>query len=995
MPTGRERREQLRAAADRILSRRDGQASSQGEGRHRAGAEDGSGLRDFGLTDPRDPQNRGPGGHRKPVDVNVVGNPMVMRAMEAMLRSFGEHGRAHGDESRGGQAHIGSSKAAAQAAQQLTREMRLSVEATERLAKVTAAHTESMSKAYAAERAAVTDLTRLVSDTVRAVRDSSGPDPESEGEQRPRRNRSGAGTGRGMGPEDPHRPASPFTWPGSFSSSSSSHYDPGGLLDRNAPIHGGARNDYMGMMSHIAGGGHPDDYQPGQAGRNHPTSYGELKRNLRVRAGRFVNERYGEPNVPTLTPQRGEDGNVSGYLYDRKDGTPAEMITDEGQAQSIAASIAGGAAGGGGGRFARMVGQAGQHLGMAAGGAGGGAGGAGGVAGAAGAAGGGGGALGTAVHAYTGARLASQMAGGFARAGLGGAVRAVPGLGWAMAAGEAVNEGAEWITEQRAANARYQSIEGGGNVETGVPERLRKFGNRMYERFTGGMTGEQSDQLFDTLTSQGFRGPQRSGYLTAASRNYKQYGMDPMQSAQLITEAANHANSGLTNMAESIRTVTDAAVRTGVSADTARGKLLQNLQQLEANGVMGDSGMALAAGETSAVLGMGRSMQGVSLAGLSNELPTRMQAAQQGMGYGQFVGRRARDPMFAAQSQDQFIARQTQQYTTGRNGQLLNQIIDEHGGREALKRNPDEMRKVVEEFEERGNVDFSNAARQLAQAGVEGVNADDPTSAGIVAIQENVNGGRWQQQGTERSIAENSQRDIRPEESAQLGRTAQGRSEDSRGLPGVLNDLGHGVVAGIDLNPFDSYTSEEGNLDDPAKVNATAEQQSGRVDPYIDRFISPESGVANDENSGVKVHTKDGDKVVPMATALRQYRDQIADGTAVIVGGAKDGQTVKQVMGGKTEQGFRQNGPPSASQDAPDDAAEESDWRDDHGAGAGDSGGDSGGSNVKVTVEPGPSLQNWFRFNTGSGSATEGGAAGGAPTTPGGLPTTGGGTPPG
>jgi hypothetical protein len=920
VPTDRERQRQLDAAEAATRARRDAQTSSQGKGRPDDGDTD-PGFRDVGLIDPRDPGN--PRTKRGPIDVNVVGNSSVMHALQTLVHNTGGYNRGQrspGQEDRAGGAGINSDRAMAAAAQQITHEMQLSVDAAERLVRLQTVHAEVMDKAHAAEHDAVVELTRVVSDTSRAVREANA------------RAEAGAPTGdqtSGMGP-NPQRPAGapptappggPFAWPGDFGGKRS-HYDPGGLLG-DGPIHGGARNSYFDMMSHIAGGGDPSTFNPrdyAQSGRNHPTTHGELKRNLRIRAARYLDQSFGEPTIPTLDAQYDEQGNLSHYRHDRKDGSEPEDVQPGPDADSIASTIA---------------------------------------------------------HGFAGAKLASKAAGGLAAGGASGALRAVPGLGWAYAVGTAVNEGAEWITEQRAANARYQAIEGGGNFSTGVSERLNRFGVRMRERFSGGMTGEQSDQVFDALTQQGFHGSRRAGYTREISQQYKQFGMDPMQSAELITEAANHANGGLLNMAESIRNVTDTAIKYGISAEQARGQLTKNLQEVEASGLYGGAAMALAGGETASNLSMGRSMQGVSFTGMHDELGTRVMAAQQGMGYGEFVGRRQRDPVFGAQAQDQFLTTRTRQYTSGANGEVMNRIIEELGGREAVKNDPEKQRELARRMQEEGNMDFSSLARTLEGMGIEGVSADDPTSAGVVAVQEELHGGRWKTTETERSQAEVTSRDVNDNDTHLY--------TDSRSF---AEEIGDNIENWWD-NPLGITAPETAE-----SVNEEVERETGRVDPYIDQLIDPAQGLSTDKNVGVKVKTKDGEKVVPLNTALREYRDQIADGSAKIVGGDKDGRSVKEIMGGRTAEGYRHEGPASAGEDASGDAQDEEEWREDHPYEGSDSGGDSGGS-TKVTVEPGPELRNWFRFNTGSGGDTEEGAEGGAPTSPRGLPTGRDGTPSG
>ena len=108
--------------------------------------------------------------------------------------------------------------------------------------------------------------------------------------------------------------------------------------------------------------------------------------------------------------------------------------------------------------------------------------------------------------------MISNIAGGFAQGGMMGALRGTPYVGLAVAAGEAANDTAIWLTNQRAANAQYQSIYGGENFtvggvmngvgaffggnsddRSGISQRIQEQGFVLQNRFSGGgMTEEMS-----------------------------------------------------------------------------------------------------------------------------------------------------------------------------------------------------------------------------------------------------------------------------------------------------------------------------------------------------------------------------------------------------------------------------------------------------------------------------------------------------------------------
>lgn len=940
MPTGRERDEAIRRAEERLRARRDAQAQSQGKGK--PSDPDHDPFRHSGLADPRDPG--GPAGRGgKPIDVNVIGNHELfdhLRRLAAAANGQGHRpggGPAPGPHTFG--ANVTTDAGQLAAAQAIAREMQTQVALVQQLARAQRDHLDVMRKTYDQERDAVEELTETLR---QASRDMAGvmagapsgvggvPGGAPAGPQAPAGGSSGPGTR--------HHPAGPrATGQGGAQGHNTSHYDPSGLLG-DGPIHGGRRNSQMDLMTHIANGGHPDTFDPNQymtPGRNHPTSYGELQRNMRVRTARSINKKFGEPaKLPTLEGQYDDDGNLTHYNYDAKDGSPEEQIApDDPRREHLASEIANG---------------------------------------------------------YRGVKLTSKVAGAFARGGAGAGIKAIPVLGTAVAVGEGVNEAAEWITEQRAANAQYQAIEGGGNFSTGVSERLNKFGARLSERFSGGMTGEQSDQLFDTLTSQGFTGQQREGYFQTASQNYKDLGMDPSDTAELISIAAKRSNTALVGLNESIRSVTDTAIKYGQSAQSARQQFAKNTEQLAASGMQGDALFTTAAADTNVVTSMGRSMANVSFAGMNNEMVNRIEATQAGMPYGRYMAEREDNPQLGLKAQDKLVTQLTRGSISGKVGTSLDQAIEAAGGKDKVLADPGLQRDVIKQVEKETGADFSNIARTLSKYGVEGVDPNDPTSAGVVALREKLGGGSAFEQEGEKSKAKYDQVDLSDEDRKKAQNTKGRRT----GLNGVVDDLKHGVVAGIDLNPFDSYeggTNGAGDTTDPNYVNAQEELKSGKKDQTIGQLLDPAKGLAGNENVGVKVKTKDGDKVVPMSTAISKYRDQVAKGTATIVDPddpEKDGKSVKDITGG-AESNYQ--GPDSTGTEASDDAVDESQWKKDHPGSTG-AGGEGGGT-TKVTVEPGPSLQNWFKFNTGNGGQTQTAASTGSPPTHGALPNASSGTP--
>lgn len=920
MPTGRERDEMIRRAEERLRARRDAQQSGQGKGQ----PQEHDQFRHSGLLDPRDP---GHNGKNKPVDVNVVGNNAVMHAMKAMSGGHGPTGTLprpqHGAHPNHGLPAFGANITSPQgqhaASAQVLQQMKIQVTAAEQLARASQTHLDTMKKVYDQERDAVEELTQMLQ---QAAKTGVGTGSGAQG--------PAGGPGRSHGPHTsatPHagshgRAGGAAGHPGGHDTQ---HYDPAGLLS-NGPIHGGARNSQMDLMTHLANGGTHDTFDPSQymsAGRNHPTSYGELQRNLRVRAARAMNNTFGEPaKLPELTPQYDQQGELSHYNYNAKNGSPIERIEkDDPRRESLAKDISEG---------------------------------------------------------YQGVKMTSKVAGAVARGGLGAGLKAIPYVGTAIAVADGVNEAAEWVTDQRAANAQYQAIEGGTNFGTGVSERLKKFGNRLDQRFSGGMTGEQADQVFDTFTAQGFTGDQRSAYIKEASNQYKQTGADPMQTAQMVVTAANHANSGLVNLAASIQSVTQTAIQYGVSADQARQTMMTTMGQLAASGMQGSQLPAMAAVDTNMVTQMGRSLQGTSFAGMNNENTLRTESSMLGMPYSRFMSQKEDSPALGAKAQDEILNRFSGTLTNGAVKAAWDKEVAAAGGIDKVKNNGDLKRQVAKKVLDATGVDVSGTQRQWGANGITGPAADptDPVSGMVQAGEIMMNGGQWSQNNEKQVEAQHQQRDETKGDVKNL-------HTDSRSTMQQIGDsISHWWEHPFDTSPH--QTSEN--------VNKQQEASSGKIDQTIDQLLDPAQGLGDKDNVGVKVTTKDGEKVVPMNTAISKYRDQVASGKATIVDPddpSKDGKSVKDITGG-AETNYK--GPTTTGDAATSDAQDEDKFRQDHPATkGGDSGG--GGQNVNVTVTPDKQLQGWFQFHTGNGGQTQSGAANGVPPQPGGTPTSGSGTP--
>jgi hypothetical protein len=211
-------------------------------------------------------------------------------------------------------------------------------------------------------------------------------------------------------------------------------------------------------------------------------------------------------------------------------------------------------------------------------------------------------------------------------AGIEGAAMAVPGLDIAAAAALAIPEGIHIVTSQRASNAQYQSVLGGSNVSQ-FRQRASAEGFKLSSM--GDLSGGQASELFQGTTSLGLKGGERNNANQTAKDLYNDLGMSISQSLDAITIAATSGNRQLTNLSDSIKLVSEAAVSAGVNANTARQQFIQTYQQYTAAGIQGTQAPIIAAATVAAATNSGLQGSKINTAGLTTSGASFYEAAAQ------------------------------------------------------------------------------------------------------------------------------------------------------------------------------------------------------------------------------------------------------------------------------------------------------------------------------------------------------------------------------
>lgn len=671
-------------------------------------------------------------------------------------------------------------------------------------------------------------------------------------------------------------------------------------------------------------------------------THGGLRRFLNTKAAEDLHQRYGmgtERN-PTVVPVRNQAGEVTHFEErDAAGNVLRSVVADTEEGRSLArtalrmASIS---------RAAGAI-AAGRGLGGALSGAVSGAAtaGAGGVAGAAGGA-----------------------AGTLARVG----AKAIPVVGWALAALDVVGAGLRFAQEQRAKNVQYQSIYGGANTE-GFGQRLQEEGFAWGQFFTTGLQDEDARKLFKGVSSLGFRDSQRGELLDFAQKQYKNLGMSVDQSLQAIEIAARGSNTQLVGLEKALTRVSQAARVSGQSADQLRQKFLGTFQATTQAG-FGISAAQVAGIVTAEGPGGSRGLQGVDYTGAFTEGQQRFTAAQLGVSYGELVYQNSiGNTVPGLEALDKRIQTAVNTVLSGGAKRWLDSKIQEVGGRDKVKGDTGLQASIGQEL-----------TRYIDPGAVKAV-AEGLVGPGTLANVPEDKVGEWVVRNyvgagdlSEAAEAEQAGENQRP--------LAEGERHGVEAEWGVL-----GAPAGTDfiqdnygMNPFSGEVRSKNSALD---AYSERQGQTGMADPAIEAFIQTTGKYSE---IGVEVQTKDGKKVVSKDEAIRYYGDQIAKGTARIVGGPPDmdGMTIGQLTGVTQQDYTASHGRDTdttndtAAEGAPGVSAEE--WKEGHPSSYEEEGGGSGTYKIELSDE----TKRFFRLVGPQNPQVESGAAAGVPPAVGG-----------
>lgn len=570
----------------------------------------------------------------------------------------------------------------------------------------------------------------------------------------------------------------------------------------------------------------------------------------------------------------------------------------------------------------------------------------------------------------------------WASGGLRGLVRGAPIIGPGLMAGEAINSGAEWLTNQREKNTFYQQIYDQGQLQA-LGGRIGEEGYVLSNRFgLGGLPEGQARQLYRGVAALGFQpqtvstagGFSPNAAIQFGERNYRDLGMSVADSLNLITTAATHSNTSLGAVSESLVRISQTARTTGESAEVARQAFIKTFQATTMAGVTGPGAAGTAEALTAAGPGLGRDFQTMDVSGVMSPGNVYRMAGITGQTPGQLLSRSSRDPTVVPRAFDAEVRQITAAYLTPDLERSMAAEIQKRGGADKVANSPGAQEEIAQQL--LAQIPNPYALQQAISA--TGAQVDSPQQAVQWFLQHQLTGGATGAAGRQREAMRQRSKDA-----------------DTYTAPNTdLQVIDYAQAGAQALNPFDNVASFDyagasnfvksqwglfnGTNHGVLSTYANYQEKTGTSDPAIENLIKDPA--STDASTGIRVSTKDGDKVVSIQDAIKYYPEEIATGRAKFEGGVHDGKSVTDVTGGE-EPGYQSKGgyaQDSSTQGAPA-GVDPAQWAKDHPRAPGAGGG-------KVTVEPTAELRRWLVFIGANDPSVERGAATGTAPTPGKAP---------
>ena len=431
---------------------------------------------------------------------------------------------------------------------------------------------------------------------------------------------------------------------------------------------------------------------------------------------------------------------------------------------------------------------------------------------------------------------------------------ALKGIGYAGMAYDAVNKGYAFAQGQYAKNRRFQESLGGSNVDQ-FGERFSQFTNSLRGRYSL-LGAENYNELFNETTKMGERGGIREASITEGARIMG--GGANMQQTMSVIETARTTGQSLQGLASAIASVNKVARESMVSAAAARDVFIQNYQAISS--MMAVSGSANGAKSAATAISQAVASQGAAYQGTSytGTYSTNMQyylAARNGMTGPQFALAQSKNPgMYQA--------------SVGAEVQRVLDSLTPAGKRS--------IRKIVGDYlaTKGGNyvaeIDNPQIFSQILSEGYHPILIQQVLSRfGISTPDEKTAMATAVQMFTKESAGARSIE-------AQKATTEKYSMEGASGATPRDIRLGQTMVEG------------EGNKNMASRSLYSAyvkqsDSKGGQRYPVVEELLRRTKDGSLSTGAKVLVKTKDGGRVVSLADAIKNFPDQLQNGSATLL----------------------------------------------------------------------------------------------------------------
>jgi hypothetical protein len=447
---------------------------------------------------------------------------------------------------------------------------------------------------------------------------------------------------------------------------------------------------------------------------------------------------------------------------------------------------------------------------------------------------------------------------------IGGAI----GGPWGAVAGAGLSAATQIPAEvrsQRDKNAYYQSIEGGSNFD-GFAERGHEEAYR-WSTF-GVLSSDEARKAFKGVTKLGYNskvegGPGRQDALNFIYHGKTRRGETVDESLQQLQVNSKNALGSLNDLSDALNAVSDSAGKAGVNSQQARAEFTQLMDQAIKSGY-GSASTDVARQEQDLKNSYGRSFQDVDASGRLSQSHAYMAASLGGISVSQYLTGGADVKAGADQALDQATVKAALKPGVE---DWIKSHIKAAGGKVDEQEATQLGQQMLQQFY--ANDPYALSAVVASLSGYSNLSSDPVKAATWLVQQYNGKGALATAKADEKKTSKSN---------AVKGGLSSISYPDQERSGGILGIGGHNSKA---YDAYSDWVHEKGH---------------GRLqdDPVVDSLLDKIKG---DDKTKVAVTTKSGKRVVSLADAVKNHRNELASGKAVIVEGDQAGKSVADILG--------------------------------------------------------------------------------------------------